>query len=152
LVRRTIGEVRKHANAATVSLLVSDGNGRYVSADKLGDGTNVDENDRALVALRTWHKRVDLDTLDTVIAGEYAYPMISRGQLVGALVCGPKIDGDSYAPDESNALFELAHGVGTALHLLQDRRQDDSHLVIERLDRLDRRIDQIMEERSNRAP
>jgi hypothetical protein len=152
LVQRTIGEVREHANAATVSLLVSNGNGRYVSADKSGYDTSVSENDRALVALRTWHKRVDLDTLDTVVAGEYAYPMISRGQLVGALVCGPKTDGDSYAPDELNALSELAHGVGTALHLLEDRRQDDSHLVIERLDKLDRRIDQIMGARSNREP
>jgi hypothetical protein len=143
LIRRAIGEVREHANAATVVLLVSNGNGGYVSADK-ANGTAVDENDRALVALRTWHKPVDLDRLDTVLSGEYAYPMISRGQLVGALVCGPKTDGESYAPDESNALSELAHGVGTALDLLQDRRATESHLILERLDRLDRRIDKIV--------
>jgi hypothetical protein len=151
LFRRAICEVREHANATTVSLLVSDGNGGYVSAAESDDGMSISENDRALVALRTWHKRVDLETLETVVVGEYAYPMISRGQLVGALVCGPKTDGDSYAPDESNALSELAHGVGTALHLLEDRRHDDSHLVLERLDRLDRRIDQLIEGRSNQA-
>jgi hypothetical protein len=37
------------------------------------------------------------------------------------------------------------------LHLLEDRQQDTSHLVLERLDRLDRRIDQLMEGRSNQA-
>jgi hypothetical protein len=145
LVHRAIGEVREHANAAAVWLLVSDGHGRYVSADTSGDGMSVGENDRALLALRTWHKPVDLDTLDTVVPGEYAYPMISRGHLVGTLVCGPKTDGDSYAPDESNALAELAHGVGTALDLLGDRPQSDSKLVLERIDALSRRIDEIVE-------
>jgi hypothetical protein len=144
LVRRAIGEVRQHANAATVWLLVSDANGRYVSADRSNDGVNVGENDGALVALRAWHKPVDLNTLETIVDGEFAYPMISRGQLVGALVCGPKADGDSYAPDESNALSELAHGVAMALDLLGDRPHSDSKLVLDRLDRLDRRMSEMM--------
>lgn len=148
LIDRAIGEVREHAYAATVALLVADGSGRYVPADGSSDGTSVSENDRALVALRTWHKPVDLETIDTVVPGEYAFPMISRGQLVGALVCGPKADGESYAPDESNALAELAHGVGTALDLLGDQRHSDSKLVLERIDELNRRIDEMLEARS----
>lgn len=44
--------------------------------------------------------------------------MISRGDLVGALICGPKRDGEAYAPDESEALLALAHGVGAALDTL----------------------------------
>jgi hypothetical protein len=129
LIERTLGEVRDHANAATVSIVFP--------------GADVDENDRAIVALRTWHKPVDLDTLDSALRGEYAYPMMSRGRLIGALVCGPKFDGDSYAPDESAALFELAHGVGTALDLLGDRGDGDTRLVLEQLAALHRRIDEM---------
>jgi hypothetical protein len=38
--------------------------------------------------------------------------------LVGALVLGPKRSGESYAPDESNAIMQLAREVGAALHIL----------------------------------
>lgn len=47
--------------------------------------------------------------------------MISRGELVGALICGVKRDGEAYAPDESEALLALAHGVGTALDMLSSQ-------------------------------
>jgi hypothetical protein len=143
LVQRAMAEVKEHTDAATVQLLVSDGNGHYTPANGVDDGLIVDENDRALVALRTWHKTVDLHRLDTALQGEYAYPMLSRGHLVGALVCGPKIDGDSYAPDESNALSELAHGVGTALDLLDDKGRDNSTIVLERLAELSDRIGEV---------
>ncbi|HEY1975288.1 MAG TPA: hypothetical protein VGG89_01915 [Candidatus Baltobacteraceae bacterium] len=131
LIERTVETVREHAYAATVSVMFL--------------GTNVDENDRAIVALRTWHKPVDLDTLETTLQGEYAYPMLSRGRLMGALVCGPKADGESYAPDESAALFELAHGVGTALDLLGEGRTDGSTAVLEQLAALNRRLDALTE-------
>lgn len=129
LLERAVETVRDHANSATVNILFP--------------GVDVDENDRAIVALRTWHKPVDLETLDTNLAGEYAYPMLSRGRLMGALVCGSKADGESYAPDESAALFELAHGVGTALDLLGDGRTDTSTAVLEQLAALNRRMDEL---------
>jgi hypothetical protein len=143
LVHRAIAEVKERANAMTVQLLVSDGSGQYISADGIDDGLSLGENDKALVALRTWHKPVDLEGLDTALQGEYAYPMLSRGHLVGVLVCGPKTDGDSYAPDESNALSELAHGVGTALDLLGDTGRDNSTVVLERLAELSNRMDEM---------
>jgi len=52
-----------------------------------------------------------------------AFPMASRGRLLGALVCGPKRDGEAYAPDESEALAALAHGFGGALDVLEAREQ-----------------------------
>ncbi|HZY99664.1 MAG TPA: hypothetical protein VFE36_08830 [Candidatus Baltobacteraceae bacterium] len=73
--------------------------------------------------------------------------MLSRGKLVGTLVCGPKPDGESYAPDESAALFELAHGVGTALDLLDDRRGGDSQQVLEELAALNGRMDELLRNR-----
>ena len=143
LLLRAIDEVRLHANASAASILLSDGSGEYVQANANG-ASRVSENDRALVALRAFSKPVDLNDLETGLEGEYAYPMMSRGQLIGALVCGPKSDGESYAPDESNALYDLAHGVGIALDLLGDRRDEAADGVTQRLDELSRRIDEVL--------
>jgi hypothetical protein len=61
---------------------------------------------------------VDLHRGGSALHGEYAFPMLSRGVLVGVLVCGPKRDGDAYAPDEREALAELAQCVGRQLDIL----------------------------------
>jgi hypothetical protein len=44
--------------------------------------------------------------------------MVARGHLVGAIILGPKRSGDPYAPDESDAILHLAHGVGGAFDVL----------------------------------
>jgi len=110
LVNRTITVLEQHADASFVRIL-----------DAAGD-------DPAIVALRAWHKLVDLTAVDgTAIVGEWAYPMVARGRLVGALVIGPKRSSESYAPDESAAIMELAHATASALDTLT--RGDDSRLV-----------------------
>jgi hypothetical protein len=110
LVNRTIAVLEQHADASFVRIL---------------DGTS---DDPAIVSLRAWHKQVDLTAVDgTAIAGEWAYPMVARGRLVGALVIGPKRSSESYAPDESAAIMELAHATASALEALT--RGDDSRLV-----------------------
>ncbi len=98
-----------HADASFVSFALGDGAGRY------GD---VSENDPAIVALRDRRKALDLQTLSTALRGEFAYPMIAQGRLFGALVLGPKRHGESYAPDESNAIMQLARTVGGTLYSL----------------------------------
>jgi hypothetical protein len=53
--------------------------------------------------------------------------MIARGRMLGALAIGPKRSGEAYAPDESQAITGLAHGVATALDVLAlsgARRED----------------------------
>jgi hypothetical protein len=109
LLRRTKETLETHADAAFVTLAMNDGTGHF------GD---VSEDDPAIVALHERHKALDLQTLSTALRGEFAYPMIARGRLVGALVLGPKRSGESYAPDESHAITHLAHSVGSALHFL----------------------------------
>jgi hypothetical protein len=110
LVDRTIAVLEQHADASFARIL---------------DGTS---DDPAIVSLRAWHKQVDLTAVDgTAIAGEWAYPMVARGRLVGALVIGPKRSSESYAPDESAAIMELAHATASALEALT--RADDSRLV-----------------------
>jgi hypothetical protein len=109
LARRTKETLETHAGASFVTLAMDDGAGHY------GD---VSESDPAIGALRERHSALDLQTLSTALRGEFAYPMIARGRLVGALVLGPKRSGESYAPDESRAIMHLAHNVGSALHIL----------------------------------
>ncbi|HEV3153144.1 MAG TPA: hypothetical protein VGZ02_05025 [Candidatus Baltobacteraceae bacterium] len=104
--------IEKHADASAVEFALDDGRGHY--------GT-VGENDAALVALRASHEAVDLHLLETGFAGEFAYPMLARGRLIGALVLGSKRSGEPYAPDESLAIAQLAHAVGITLDLLAVR-------------------------------
>jgi hypothetical protein len=136
LLERAVREVKEHTNAAETTILVQDGAAAYTSAE--GDGARaIGENDPAMLALRAWHKPVDLRSFDdSVLHGEFAFPMVSRGALVGVLVCGAKRDGEAYAPDESEALLALAHGVGTALDVLSAQRDRSNELVLSKLEEL----------------
>lgn len=79
----------------------------------------IGENDPAVVALRAWHKPLDLDRFPaSALRGQFAFPMVARGRLVGAVVCGTKQDSEVYAPDEFDALQLLADGVGNAFSVL----------------------------------
>jgi len=106
LLHRAKEMLETHADASFVTFALGDGAGRF------GD---VSENDPAIVALRDRRKALDLQTLSTGLRGEFAYPMNAQGRLFGALVLGPKRHGESYAPDESNAIMQLARSVGGTL-------------------------------------
>ena len=84
-----------------------------------------------IVALPAWQKPLDLHTAHgSELHGEWAFPMLSRGKLIGALACGPKRDDGSYRPDESEALFALANGVGLALDILVSEYKGDTSAMI----------------------
>jgi len=149
LLDRALREVREHTAAQDASILVLDDAGEYVSADQTnGVRTVLRENDPGIVALRAWHKPLDLpEVAHSELRGEFAFPMVSRGTLFGVLVCGPKRDGEAYAPDESEALLALAHGVGAALdtlsagsHAANARLQATLELVLEELRALPSRL------------
>ena len=76
LLKCAEGILLQHAEASSVNVLLDNGCGQY--------GT-VNENDPALVSLRTDHTRVDLHALQTTISGECAYPMVARGRVVAHL-------------------------------------------------------------------
>jgi hypothetical protein len=147
LLERTEREVKDHTGAESATILVRDGAASYVSASN-GERVAVSENDPGIVALRAWHKAVDLHSIpETTMRGEYAFPMVSRGELVGAIVCGSKPDGELYAPDESDALLALAHGVGATLDTLSSRTdnavesvRETQALIVEKLDALTRQV------------
>lgn len=111
LAKRAVNTVTRHTSCESVVIV-------YPKVD-------VDENDPALISLHAWGKPLDLHGVpESVIQGEYAFPMIARGTLVGALVCGRKANGESLAPDELDALAALSHGVGIALDALANKGSD----------------------------
>lgn len=100
LMQRTVALLEKHADASFVHFVNDEG------------------DDPAMVSLRATHKPVDLTAVDsTSIEGEWAYPLVARGRLLGALILGPKRCSESYAPDESDAIMRVAHGVASALEI-----------------------------------
>lgn len=56
----------------------------------------------------------DLQSVETTLTGTRVYPLMSRGELLGVLVCGDKRDHQGFAPDENDALFTMARGAGSA--------------------------------------
>ena len=119
--------MRERADVDDVAVLTREGTEAYALSSS-DAGTTIGENDPAIVALRAWSKPVDLTVLrGSELRGEVAFPMISRGMLFGALICGAKRDGEAYAPDESDALLALVHGVGRSLDAMSatgDRWRD----------------------------
>lgn len=83
--------------------------------------SEIDENDTAVVAMRARRVIVELRETDSALPGVLAFPMIVRGELLGMLVCGAKVDDETYAPDELEALAGLAASVGHALDAIEVR-------------------------------
>jgi hypothetical protein len=136
LLERMSETLTGHAGASSVNVLVDDRRGHY------GD---VDENDAALVSLRADHAPVDLHATQTAIEGEWAYPMIARGRLIGALVVGPKVSQDSYAPDESSAIAQLAGSVAGSLDVLTIKDDAGSEAVLHAIEALSKRITEVFQ-------
>lgn len=120
LMDRTVSVLERHADATFARLAIGNGHGTYAG---------VSENDPAIVSLRTWHRKLDLHGVETEFKGEFAYPMISRGRLIGVLLLGPKRSQESYAPDESSAIEDLAHHVGGVLDVLGHSSGDGAVLT-----------------------
>jgi GAF domain len=127
LLDRAVQKVRRHTSAEDAAILTLDDDGLYVPVAGNGERAIVSENDPAIIAMHAWHKPIDLHRIsDSQLHGELAFPMISRGELLGTLVCEPKRDGEAYAPDESDALLAMAQGIGAALATLSSNGDEPS--------------------------
>jgi hypothetical protein len=95
------------------------------------DYPEVGENDPALVAMRARRIVPDLHATRSALPGAMAFPMIVRGELIGALVCGNKEQAEAYAPDEKEALRGMATAVGHALDALRIRELEERVRLLE---------------------
>jgi hypothetical protein len=127
LLERVRQTLLQHAGASFVNVLLNDGHAHY---------SGISENDPALVTLRAEHARVDLQSIQTALKGEWAYPMVARGRLVGALVLGQKQTQESYAPDESAAIAQLAHSVAGAIDVLTLKSGGERNAVLDAIQEL----------------
>ncbi|MBV9271283.1 MAG: hypothetical protein JO165_09315 [Candidatus Eremiobacteraeota bacterium] len=122
-MKRTVEVLANHADASFVHFVTNAG------------------DDPAIVALRATRKPVDLSAIDaTSIDGEWAYPMVTRGRMQGALVLGPKRCSESYAPDESEAIMHVAHGVAGALEVANGQSDGAMERIRELLETLPERL------------
>lgn len=122
LLDRAVDVLERHADASFARFALRNGDGKYA---------DVSENDPAIVSLRTWNRKLDLHRVESQFKGEFAYPIISRGRLIGALLLGPKRSQETYAPDESAAIEDLAHHVGGALDVLGHSASSDGSVLAE---------------------
>ena len=121
LLTRCVTTVEKHARARGVGVWVADGTSYRAAASTFSMAPVVDENDPAIIAMRARRVNVHVRDCESLLPGALAFPMIVRGDLVGILVCGPKADDETYAPDEQAALASLATNVGHALDAIEIR-------------------------------
>lgn len=124
LLERAYAEVIDHTEARSAAILLLEGDHFAIRQGSANGVARIDLNDPAVLSMRTWHDAVDLQGRSTAIEGEYAFPMLSHGTLIGILVCGAKKSGESFAPDEIDALNTVAHGVGVALVSLSKEPTD----------------------------
>jgi hypothetical protein len=119
LLARAEETLRRHAGVSFARILLAE-------AHSYGD---VSENDPAIVRLGAAREALDLNGVETKIQGDLAYPMVARGRLVGALVLGPRVSDESYAPDESAAIAQLATSVGNAVDAFAKEREMHREMI-----------------------
>ena len=92
----------------------------------LGPPQLIPPDDLAFVRLRKDLSQVDLAEVGSALGSDgIAFALAVRGQLFGALVCGRRTDGETYAPDELGMLRKVVHEVGAELQAIRDRERTD---------------------------
>ena len=118
ITERTVQTVCARTEAKWCAIyLREDASGQYSLTSGCGDSpprVTVPENDAAVVAMRADREAVE-HFADSALGEALILPLLARGQLTGFLACGPKRSAESYAPDERDALVQIARGVATAL-------------------------------------
>jgi hypothetical protein len=122
LLARTVKTVERYAGARGAGIWLAADDGRYrAHANSFAIAPEIGENDPAAVSMRARRVSVHVRDCESALPGVLAFPMIVRGDVLGILVCGQKIDDETYAPDEEDALASLAAGVGHAIDAIEVR-------------------------------
>ena len=119
----TVEQIARHAGAPRVALYERMPEA-YIRIRQQGTPAlpeQVATDDLAFVGLRARNAELDLDDTQSQLGRDgYAFPLMLRGTLLGALVVGQR-PGEHYAADERELLFHVAHEVGAALFALRAR-------------------------------
>jgi hypothetical protein len=101
---QTVTIIMRHADAAAVTIV-----GELAASS----------DDPLFVRLRSSRQPIKLRDTATALHGEYAFPMVVRGALIGALIVAAKRNGETYDPVERDLLAEIAERAGIALDALR---------------------------------
>lgn len=119
----TVEQIVRHGGAPRVALYERTAE-TYVRIRQQGEPAlpaQVAVDDLAFVGLRARNAELDLDETQSRLGRDgYAFPLMVRGTLLGALVVGQR-PGEHYAADERELLFHVAHEVGASLFALRAR-------------------------------
>jgi len=101
--------------------------GRYALAAATGLAglpAEVGVDDPAFVRLRKQLSQVDLSEVNSALDSDsIAFALAVRGQLTGAFICGPRLNGETFAPDEIAMVRNIAHEIGAELSAMRSREQ-----------------------------
>lgn len=104
------------------AVYLATGHGAFRAYERTLDRApaSLDENDALVVTLRAFRTNADADDVPGM-PGDCAFPMIVRGELVGAVLTGRKTSDEALAPDERSAVASLALAIGNAIDALRVR-------------------------------
>ncbi|MHB1871410.1 MAG: hypothetical protein ACYCT1_11240 [Steroidobacteraceae bacterium] len=146
LLDLTVEQVGLHAEAPWVAIYERWDNG-YLRIRQHGRqdlALKLERDDLAFVKLRAHAREVDLHVITSGLGQEgHAFPLMARGELLGALVVGPRSE-ERYAAEERELFEHIAHEVGASLFAL--RLQTAEERARETVTSAKRQTEAILEE------
>jgi hypothetical protein len=121
LLDMTVEQVHRHVGAPWVAYyeLTTAGYARVRQCGEHSLPQLVATDDLALVKLRAHNSEVDLDEAPSGLGRDgYAFPLRTRGHLLGVLLVGPRPD-EHYAAEERELMAHVAHAVSASLFALR---------------------------------
>ncbi len=101
--------------------------GRYALAAATGLGalpSEVGVDDPVFVRLRKHLSQIDLSEVNSTLGNDaIAFALAVRGQLTGAFICEPRINEETFAPDEIALLRNVIHEIGVELRAIRSREK-----------------------------
>ncbi|HEV2037170.1 MAG TPA: hypothetical protein VGQ96_01075, partial [Candidatus Eremiobacteraceae bacterium] len=157
LVARASNEISKGMATDDVRFYQVNGDG-YHRLDKATSSAPEDvvaADDPAFSKLRHTQSYVDLGHVSSALGPVgYAFPLSVRGENFGALVCGRRVDDETYAPDERDLLRHVAREVAAELFMIRSREEskvrEEAASDVRQLRELEdenRRLKQLLAER-----
>ena len=126
LLERATTEIPRAVGGRGAAIYERRGDGYHLIANTgiVGLPEIVDTDDPAFVRLRKRLSQVDLGDVQSALGSDaVAFAFAVRGQLTGAFLCGRRVNGETYAPDEIAAVRSAVHEVGAELSAMRSRER-----------------------------